>query len=113
MLSCHFCEILRLYALLPHTCFFSFPLTNLQEGELCQIYTIFTDTYSSLLNHLEFSQKWVLDVDLKVVTNKDQSKNIYDICNFEEIMDNLFQERSNIDASLAALLEFSQLVCFT
>ena len=113
MLSCHFCEILRLYALLPHTCFFSFPLTNLQEGELCQIYTIFTDTYPSLLNHLEFSQKWVLDVDLKVVTNKDQSKNIYDICNFEEIMDNLFQERSNIDASLAALLEFLQLLCFT
>ena len=28
-------------------------------------------------------------------------------------MDNLFKERSNIDASLAAILEFSQLACFT
>ena len=28
-------------------------------------------------------------------------------------MDKLFQERSNIDVSFAALLEFSQLVCFT
>ena len=52
-------------------------------------------------------------VDLKVVTNKDQSINIHDICCFEEVMDKLFQEQSNIDASLAALLEFSQLVCFT
>ena len=60
-----------------------------------------------------FRHKWILDVvDLKVVTNKDQSNNIYDICHFEEVMDKLFQERSNIDASLAALLEFSQLVCF-
>ena len=57
--------------------------------------------------------KWVLDVHLKVVANKDQSNNIHDICHFEEIMDNLFQERSNIDAFLAALLEFSQFVCFT
>ena len=32
---------------------------------------------------------------------------------FEEILDKLFQERSNVDASLAALLELSQLVCFT
>ena len=32
--------------------------------------------------------------------------NIRDIYHFEEIMHKLFQERSNIDASLAALLEF-------
>ena len=31
----------------------------------------------------------------------------------EKIMDKLFQERSNIDAFLVTLLEFSQLVCFT
>ena len=48
---------------------------------------------------------------LKVVTNKDQSNNIHDICHFEEIMDRLFQERTNIDVFLAVLLEFSQLVC--
>ena len=30
-----------------------------------------------------------------------------------KITDKLFQERSNINASLAVLLEFSQLVCFT
>ena len=48
---------------------------------------------------------------LKVVTNKDQSNNIHDICHFEEIMDRLFQERTNIDVFLAILLEFSQLVC--
>ena len=52
-------------------------------------------------------------MDLKVVTNKDQSINIHYICHFEEIMNKLFQEQSNIGASLAALLEFSQLVCFT
>ena len=60
-----------------------------------------------------FHNNWVLDVDLKVVTNKDKSNKIYDICHFEEITDKLFQVRSNIDASLAALLEFSQFVCFT
>ena len=49
----------------------------------------------------------------KVVTNKDQLNNIHDICHFEEIMDKLFQEQGSIDVSLAALLEFSQLVCFT
>ena len=48
---------------------------------------------------------------LKVVINKDQSNNIHDICHFEEIMDRLFQERTNIDVFLAVLLEFSQLVC--
>ena len=48
---------------------------------------------------------------LKVVTNKDQSNNIHDICHFEEIRDRLFQERTNIDVFLAVLLEFSQLVC--
>ena len=104
MLSNDVCEILRLYAVLPHSCLCSFPLANLQEGEVCQICT---NTFSY------FHNKWVLDVDLKVVTNKDQSFNIYDICHFEEIMDKLFQKRSNIDASVAALLEFSQLVCFT
>ena len=50
-------------------------------------------------------------MDLKIVTNKDQSNNIHDICHFEEIIDKLLQERSNIDDSLAALLEFSQIVC--
>ena len=40
------------------------------------------------------------------MTRKDQSNNIRDIYHFEEIMYKLFQERSNIDASLAALLEF-------
>ena len=48
---------------------------------------------------------------LKVVINKDQSNNIHDICHFEEIMDRLFQERTNIDVFLAVLIEFSQLVC--
>ena len=62
---------------------------------------------SSLSKHLEFSQQMVLDVDLKVVTIKDQSNNIHDICHFEEIMDRLFQEGSNIDASLVPLLENS------
>ena len=52
-------------------------------------------------------------MSFKVVTNKDQSISIHDIFHFEEIMDKLFQEWSNIDASLASLLEFSQLVCFT
>ena len=85
----------------------SFPLADLQEAELCQIYS---NTYSSFSN---FYNKWVSDLDLKVVINKDQSNNIHDICHFEEIMDKLFQERSNIDASMAALLEFSQLVCVT
>ena len=49
------------------------------------------------------------------MTNKDQSNNIHDIRYFEQIMDKLFQERSNIDVSLAAVLEFLQLVrvCFT
>ena len=54
----------------------------------------------------------MLLVDLKVVTNKDQSINIHDICHFVEIIwAKLFQERSNIDASFAALQEFLQLVC--
>ena len=108
MLSCDFCEILRLYALLPHSCFCSFPLTNLQEGQLCQMYL--TLLCQSTWN---FRNKSVLGVDLKVVTIKDQSNNIHDICHFEEIKDKLFQEWSNIDASLVALLEFSQLICFT
>ena len=47
------------------------------------------------------------------MTINGQSNNIHDIGYFEEIMDKLFQERNNIDASLEALLEFSQLVCFT
>ena len=51
-------------------------------------------------------------MDVKVVTYKDQSINIH-ICHFEDIMDKLFQEQSNIGAFLVALLEFSQLVCFT
>ena len=102
-----FCEILTLYTVLYHNCLCSFPLADLQEAELCQIYS---NTYSSFSN---FYNKWVSDLDLKVVINKDQSNNIHDICHFEEIMDKLFQERSNIDASMAALLEFSQLVCFT
>ena len=76
-----------------------------------------SNIYQYLLLFLEapknFHNKWVLDVDLKVVINKDQSINIDDICHFEEIMDKLVQERSNIGASVAALLEFSQLVCFT
>ena len=49
-------------------------------------------------------------MDLKIVTNKDQSNNIHDICHFEKIIDKLLQERSNIDDSLTALLEFSQIV---
>ena len=52
-------------------------------------------------------------MDIKVVTNKDQSNNINNICYFEEIVDKLFQEKSNVDTSLAALLGFSQPVCFT
>ena len=44
MLSCDFCEILRLYTVLPHSCLRSSPLAKLQEGELCQIYT---NTYST------------------------------------------------------------------
>ena len=52
-------------------------------------------------------------MNFKVVTNKDQLNNIHDICHFEEILDKLFQERSNIDVSLVALPEFSQSVCFT
>ena len=39
---------------------------------------------------------FVLEVDLKVVTNKDQSNNIHGIFHFEGIMNKLFQERSNI-----------------
>ena len=42
-----------------------------------------------------------LGVDIKVVTNKDQSISINDIHHFEEFKNKLFQERSNIDASLA------------
>ena len=47
------------------------------------------------------------------MTNKDESNDVHNISDFEEIMDKLFQERSNIDASLVELLEFSQLGCFT
>ena len=43
-------------------------------------------------------------MDLKVVANKNQSNNIYDICHFEEVMDKLFQERRDIDASFVAVL---------
>ena len=85
-----------------------FPSWKLARGELWQIYT---NTYSSFSKLLD--NKWVLAVDLKVVTNKDKSNNIHDICHFEENIDKLFQEKGNIDASLAALLEFLQLVCFT
>ena len=46
-------------------------------------------------------------MSFKVVTSKDQLNNIHDICHFEEIMNKLYQERSNIDVSLAALPEFS------
>ena len=52
-------------------------------------------------------------MDLKVVADKDQSNNINDICHFEVIIDKLFQETSNSDASFVALLEFPQLLCFT
>ena len=52
-LSCDFCEIVRLHAVLPYNCLCSFPFANLQEGELYQIYT---NTYSSFWKHLEFSQ---------------------------------------------------------
>ena len=51
-------------------------------------------------------------MDLKVVTYKDESNNIH-ISYFEEIIDKVFQERSNIDASFTKLLGFLQLVCFT
>ena len=80
-----------------------FPCWRLAGGELWQIYT---NTYSSFSKHLDNNR--VLAVDLKVVTNKDQSNNIHDICHFEENIDKLFQEKSNINASLAALLEFLQ-----
>ena len=53
MFSGDFCEFLRLYAALLHSCLCSFPLANLQEGERCQIYT---NIYSSFSKHLEFSQ---------------------------------------------------------
>ena len=109
MLSCDFCEILRLYALLPQSCFCSFLLQTCRKENFLK-YIVILALCQSTWN---FYNKWVLDVDLKVVTIKDQSNNIHDICHFEEIMDKLFQERSNIDASLLAVLEFSQLVCFT
>ena len=80
-----------------------FPSWKLARGELWQIYT---NTNSSFSKHLD--NKWVLALDLKVVTNKDKSNNIHDICHFEENIDKLFQEKSNINASLAALLEFLQ-----
>ena len=76
-----FCKILSLYTVLYHNCLCSFPLADLQEAELCQIYS---NTYSSFSN---FYNKQVSDVDLKVVINKDQSNNIHDIYHFEEIMD--------------------------
>ena len=85
-----------------------FPSWKLARGELWQIYTNTYSPFSKLLDN-----KWVLAVDLKVVTNKDKSNNIHDICHFEENVDKLFQEKINIDASLAALLEFLKLVCFT
>ena len=66
-------EILKLYAVLPHSCLRSFPLANLQEGELCQIYT---NTFISRRTR-NFHNKWVLDINLNVVTNKDQSINIH------------------------------------
>ena len=108
MLSRDFSEILRFTAFLSHSYFCSFPLKNLPEGQLCQMYL--TLLCQSTWN---FRNKSVLDVDLKVVTIKDQSNNIHDICHFEEIKDKLLQEWSNIDTSLVALLEFSQLICFT
>ena len=46
-------QIVTLYAVLPHSCLRSFLLANLQEGELCQVYT---NTYSYFSKHLEFSQ---------------------------------------------------------
>ena len=71
-------------------------------------------TQSSFSMHLEFSQynKWILDVDLKWVTNKNQ-QTILLYCHFEKVAGKLVQERSNIDAFLEALFEFSQLIIFT
>ena len=71
-------------------------------------------TQSSFSMHLEFSQynKWILDVDLKWVTNKNQ-QTILLHCHFEKVTGKLVQERSNIDAFLEALFEFSQLIFFT
>ena len=61
--------------------------------------------------HSNECRQWIFD--LKAVTIKGQWNNIHDIDHFEEIMDKLFREMSIFDASLEALLEFSQLVCFT
>ena len=76
ILSCDLWKILRLYTVLPHACFCSFPDTNSEEGELCQIYT-----NTSLLSWStwDFHNKLVLDADLKIVTNKNQSSSIHDI----------------------------------
>ena len=52
ILSCDVCKTLRLSAVLPRSCLCSFPLTYLQKGELCEIYT---NTYSYFSKHLEFS----------------------------------------------------------
>ena len=46
------------------------------------------------------------------MTNKNQSINIYDIFQFEEIMDKLFHKRSNIDAYEAILMLTKQYWCF-
>ena len=45
-------------------------------------------------------------------SDKNQSNNNHNICHFEDNMDKLFQERKNLDASFATVLEFSQLVYF-
>ena len=80
-----------------------FHISNFQEGELCQKYT---NTYFSFSKHLEFSQWMSFRCEFQGNDTKRSINNIRDIYHFEEIMHKLFQERSNIDASLAALLEF-------
>lgn len=46
------------------------------------------------------------------MTNKNQ-QTILLHCHFEKVTEKLVQERSNIDAFLEALFEFSQLIFFT
>ena len=97
MLSYDFCEILRLYAVLPHSFLRSSRLANLQME-------IFVK-YVLILLFLETPT--VLDVDLKGVTNKDQPINIRDIYHFEEVWTSCFKKGAIFAFSLAALLLFS------
>ena len=62
---------------------------------------ISTERLRWLLLSLKVLGNLVLGVDINIVTNKDQSISINDIHHFEEFKNKLFQERSNIDASLA------------